>query len=763
CQNIISQIDTQQSKFGSTVRSALEIFRDPSENSTEIKLARIRIHLTAFCSNNQDKLKPSFWNRFFTQKISKPSSEFGETYLSLAEELIEARKPNENENDAKIISYFRSAAKVYQSLLASYQIRLVRSFIDFDSSLNISDDQVLKTKLSLAKRECSFDKYQSANTFFRQVAKRNRNLFTPETTLLWLEAELEEANNMNQAKELINQLGLQPLDATLKLRYVNACIKSANYFFSKNAFMSNSPSVDDLATAMDHYKKAYINAEPNQKGPFIKGISNHVNPNNMTITNAVMGLMESLNLDPESTQNYADACEKLGFHFFKKREGLWSILTKPGSEKSNFQIALEYYKEALNKADQKKRNEIVERILSNVDVKKLEEAAALISMISAVTLDEESSKRYAEACIKVGEVCFAKRKELSVRINTFFSIGKVTTKSYCEMAIDYYKIALDRVSSDRRKEVLSRMLIISKEIKGSGVTKLVSDHGSAMMMQEQDKQAAAQLFFSLYTHRDLLTSEETDDCISKLIYVIDQVDSEARIELVRQIFNCTKEKYPNAFYETATGVNCKRELIVTINKVDSEKRKKLIHFLLLDSPQKKMSLDNKIKGFIDLAAILLNYQEFLASAWWIYFVLFEIRRNIYIFPEGQQCMSMLLEALAKLYVSNKDLKEGITLVTYACSNLTKYINELVKLTEPFIDINRFDDTPEIEIKNQAIVKDVKAKNPVFNVDMGAGLHFLYAEIIRLQEGHINDIANYQYRRAADLAPRNPFGVGSMFM
>ncbi len=65
---------------------------------------------------------------------------------------------------------------------------------------------------------------------------------------------------------------------------------------------------------------------------------------------------------------------------------------------------------------------------------------------------------------------------------------------------------------------------------------------------------------------------------------------------------------------------------------------------------------------------------------------------------------------------------------------------------------------------QSNVPDLLTKGGDFAVplDMGAGLHFLRAEILQSRHGNTREV-HEAYKLAANLAPQNPFGAGGLFM
>ncbi len=69
-------------------------------------------------------------------------------------------------------------------------------------------------------------------------------------------------------------------------------------------------------------------------------------------------------------------------------------------------------------------------------------------------------------------------------------------------------------------------------------------------------------------------------------------------------------------------------------------------------------------------------------------------------------------------------------------------------------------TKPVEI--QPAIKNLLKEQNAFAFDVGASLHFLKGEIIRMTAGDTEEVLN-EYKLAANLAPSNPFGADALFM
>jgi tetratricopeptide (TPR) repeat protein len=221
--------------------------------------------LIDFCRIHQEDLKPYFWHRLSAETIDLPlNPQFGQTYLSLAEQTSNVDAPD-RQDVQKAIRYYKIAAQNYHSQASRYSERLYLSFssfiVNFPTLEQTLPQQIASIYLLIAEREHHRGQFSHARECFTKVDELDTtgSLLEQRHLIQWT-ASCLEGRYFRAAENLMGRIDASHLNAQLAQAYIHACIKMGDHFFAKKGTLTTGifhvVSLGNTPNSLDHCRKA---------------------------------------------------------------------------------------------------------------------------------------------------------------------------------------------------------------------------------------------------------------------------------------------------------------------------------------------------------------------------------------------------------------------------------------------------------------------------------------------------------------------------
>lgn len=262
-ESVYGKIKINQLKVNELVEKSLSDLSHQNETSKakhQDLLNNLRLRLTSYCQVHQNNLRPSFWNRLFSDTLPSGSYSasgiFGETYLALAEQQVRQAWRENYHISNNTLKCFKHAASRHSSLSDAFSKRLIQSFQGAEGYITdpACNHQVSKINLRLGQRESLRDKQKEAAQLFQKVYKKNFAMFNAKHLILWLQSEIS-IKGVNFIEILVRELDKSGVsDPKSKNIYINGCLELGDHYFRQSQTLKTRLS--DTITGLLTWKTA---------------------------------------------------------------------------------------------------------------------------------------------------------------------------------------------------------------------------------------------------------------------------------------------------------------------------------------------------------------------------------------------------------------------------------------------------------------------------------------------------------------------------